>query len=269
MIDPSLRFNPYDIKSARAQLIDYLENDISTTKEAYMHITNGKKEQFASMVRNFTNEHGLELYIERDAQSSAHFEFQVRKDGYLPKTYIVDWGEVSSLSEAGATVFANMIVEFRLIPEIAAKKSLKNMAIDAGLTQLEHKMPWDVNLFAIQDVIFNNPATIIKWADGTKTVVKTQNGETYDPEKGLAMAIAKKALGNKGNYYNEIEKWLGKYEEPMIAYPYIPYLPKLPKFELELDLTALKNFSKLVLGEDIISDVNESIENTFTKDSLN
>ena len=66
----------------------------------------------------------------------------------------------------------------------------------------------------IKNVIFNNPATIVLWTDGTKTVVKCQNDEIFDPEKGLAMAIAKKAFGNKGNYCNEIKKWTEKYEEP-------------------------------------------------------
>ncbi len=61
----------------------------------------------------------------------------------------------------------------------------------------------------IKKVIFNNPATIVMWKDGTKTVVKAE-GEDYDPEKGLAMAIAKKAYGNQGNYYNEFKKWLPK-----------------------------------------------------------
>lgn len=60
----------------------------------------------------------------------------------------------------------------------------------------------------IKDVIFNGPATIVIWADGTKTVVKAQDGEKIDYEKGLAMAIAKKALGNQGNYYDHFEKWL-------------------------------------------------------------
>lgn len=64
----------------------------------------------------------------------------------------------------------------------------------------------------IKKVIFNDPATIVIWADDTKTVVKAQNNETYDPEKGLAMAIAKKALGNEGKYYNEIKKWVSEYE---------------------------------------------------------
>ena len=76
----------------------------------------------------------------------------------------------------------------------------------------------------INKVIFNPPATIVLWGDGTKTVVKANEPRkkmvlkpdkiefeditAYDPEKGLAMCIAKKALGNKGNYYNEFKRWL-------------------------------------------------------------
>lgn len=65
---------------------------------------------------------------------------------------------------------------------------------------------------AIKNVIFNDPATIIFWTDGTKTVVKAEN-EPFDPEKGLAMAMSKKFLGNKGNYFNEFKKWLPEKEE--------------------------------------------------------
>ena len=61
----------------------------------------------------------------------------------------------------------------------------------------------------IVKVIFNDPATIVYWIDGTKTVVKSE-GEKFDPEKGLAMAISKKLLGNNGNYYNEFKKWLSE-----------------------------------------------------------
>lgn len=66
---------------------------------------------------------------------------------------------------------------------------------------------------SIKKVIFNYPATIVLWSDGSKTVVKCQDGDVYDPEKGLAMAISKKALGNKGNYCNEFKKWLPEDEE--------------------------------------------------------
>ena len=60
----------------------------------------------------------------------------------------------------------------------------------------------------IKNVIFNDPATIVFWEDGTKTVVKCQDGDEFDPEKGLAMAIVKKAYGNKGSYCNKMKKWL-------------------------------------------------------------
>ena len=64
-----------------------------------------------------------------------------------------------------------------------------------------------ITLCDIKKVIFNAPATIVFWEDGTKTVVKADE-EDYDPEKGLAMAIAKKSYGNKGNYFNIFKKWL-------------------------------------------------------------
>lgn len=63
----------------------------------------------------------------------------------------------------------------------------------------------------IEKVIFNDPATVIIWADGTKTVVRCQDGEKYDPEKGLAMALVKKMCGNKGNYYKIFTKVLKKF----------------------------------------------------------
>ena len=66
----------------------------------------------------------------------------------------------------------------------------------------------------IKNVIFNDPATVVFWEDGTKTVVKCQDGDEFDPEKGLAMAIVKKAYGNKGSYCNKLKKWLSK-EEPV------------------------------------------------------
>ena len=60
---------------------------------------------------------------------------------------------------------------------------------------------------SITNVIFNNPATIVFWSDGTKTVVKCDERDEFDPEKGLAMAICKKHFG--GGFYNDIfKKWI-------------------------------------------------------------
>lgn len=65
--------------------------------------------------------------------------------------------------------------------------------------------------FKIKKVIFNNPATIVFWSDGTKTVVKCKKEDTWDPEKGLAMAICKKFLGE--NFHKEFKKWLNEYNK--------------------------------------------------------
>ena len=65
----------------------------------------------------------------------------------------------------------------------------------------------------IEKVIFNDPATIVLWSNGEKTVVKCIDGETFDPEKGLAMAIVKYVYGNKGNYYGYLKTWLPKEKE--------------------------------------------------------
>ena len=64
----------------------------------------------------------------------------------------------------------------------------------------------------IRDVIFSDHATVVFWDDNTKTVVKTQGGEKYDKEKGLAMAIIKKITGNAGNYYEIFKEWCGDEE---------------------------------------------------------
>lgn len=65
----------------------------------------------------------------------------------------------------------------------------------------------------IENVIFNDPATIVFWTDGSKTVVKCQPRETFDPEKGLAMAISKKVLGNDYDYYETFAKYVGRYNK--------------------------------------------------------
>lgn len=63
----------------------------------------------------------------------------------------------------------------------------------------------------IKKVIFNDPATIVFWKDGTKTVVKCMKGETFDPEKGILVAMYKKQFGDKPNYFKEIKKWAKSY----------------------------------------------------------
>lgn len=91
-------------------------------------------------------------------------------------------------------------------------ETMKRLNERTALGKLNHNK--NEMLDKIKNVIFNNPATIVFWADGTKTVVKCEH-EEFDPEKGLAMAIVKKVMADNHSYYNEIfKKWLPK-EEPV------------------------------------------------------
>lgn len=74
-----------------------------------------------------------------------------------------------------------------------------------GIVDVLKGLPSLNNSTAIKEVIFHDPATIVYWEDGTKTVVKCQD-EQFDKEKGLLAAIAKKVYGNKGSFNNIIKK---------------------------------------------------------------
>lgn len=45
---------------------------------------------------------------------------------------------------------------------------------------------------SIDRVILNEPAVIVLWLDGTKTIAMCTSDDTFDPEVGLAMAISRK-----------------------------------------------------------------------------
>lgn len=66
----------------------------------------------------------------------------------------------------------------------------------------------DYKLPKIEDVIFSEPATIIKWADGTKTVVKCEDGDTYNKFYGFVCCIAKKIYGNNSRFNSIANKWI-------------------------------------------------------------
>lgn len=76
--------------------------------------------------------------------------------------------------------------------------------------------------FAIKKVIFNDPATIVFWADGTKTVVKCADFDIFDPEKGLAMAICKRVYGER--FHSVFKEFLPE-EDVESAYPAGPKIP--------------------------------------------
>lgn len=83
-----------------------------------------------------------------------------------------------------------------------------------GYGWMDHKVP-KVNFDSlIKKVIFNGPATIVIWSDGTKTVVKCMDMDAYDREKGLMMAIMEKLLGGtKGDVKRFFKKHIPENDE--------------------------------------------------------
>lgn len=91
----------------------------------------------------------------------------------------------------------------------------------------------------IKKVIFNYPATIIIWNDNSKTVVKLMEGDTWDPEKGFAMAYLKKILGTQ-RLRKEIKTWVKPQEEQ--------------EKDCEILVNVMKNMDEYVNIGDAVSD---------------
>lgn len=99
-------------------------------------------------------------------------------------------------------------LRYKFDVEMRAKYNRPNLTF---LNELEA-----LKLRHIKEVIFNGPATIIRWTDNTKTVVKCQpdDMDNFDYETGIALAVMKKVFGNKGNFNTVMKKLIdnAKYE---------------------------------------------------------
>lgn len=103
--------------------------------------------------------------------------------------------------------------------------------------------------YYIEEVIFNPPATVVYWKDGTKTVVKYKANETFDYEKGLAMAICKKLYGNGYNFHKVFKKWIPEdaVEKEETKLPYNPYAGLARDMRASLE-NAFKEAEKIFKG---------------------
>ena len=103
-------------------------------------------------------------------------------------------------------------------PIIYGKGSVQKYILDHTYTSTDPTVYQDIApktqyIPEIKNVYFNNPVTVVMWSDGTKTIVRCQDDDFYSEEAGLAICIAKKALGNKGNFNNIFKKWLPERKE--------------------------------------------------------
>jgi len=79
--------------------------------------------------------------------------------------------------------------------------------VDEQISITRHSLDRAIDLDKeIEKVTFNDPATVVFWKDGEKTVSKAKNGDKFNKETGLAMAIVRRLCGNR-NYNKVFEKY--------------------------------------------------------------
>lgn len=144
-----------------------------------------ERNAFRIMLESYCAKRNLLLSMDLDGPAETGITFR-EKSTYKSLYYIIKWDECKSVYEALRVITKFTDDKFGFGKDKALRKKIEP-----------------------ERVIYQNPATIVFWSDGSKTVVKADNDE-YDPEKGLAMAYVKKFEGNQGNYYNFFRKWLPK-----------------------------------------------------------
>ena len=168
-----------------------------------MNLTKEKLDVFCEMMDKELDKLGCSICYKTDTAVNMT-DINIYHSTLGPKHYLVEWNKVRSLTEAAVPILSDvkMQIEVKKYCDEDIEQT-KNLYYGLSLT--------------IKDVIFNPPATIVFWMDGTKTVVKDQGEVFYDPEKGMAMAVAKKAFGNQGNYYNQFKKYIDIWEKKQEA----------------------------------------------------
>ena len=161
------------------------------------------KGEFYGILDDFSKAYGVIIELKEETLTP-ETELIIRDHGNL-------WVSRHKLATHTHAELASILDQVKRKYNLEVEDCIKTCLLDSSL--YSYFKPNTTKLPKIKNVIFNEPATIVLWADGTKTVVKCQEGEGYDPEKGMAMAISKKALGNKGNYCEVFKKWLPEEEE--------------------------------------------------------
>lgn len=90
-------------------------------------------------------------------------------------------------------------------------KAYKRVARPTSYNPLTLTIPPMTYIPTIKRVIINEPAVIILWSDGEKTIAKCEDMDTFDAEKGFAIALAKKFVGNE-RFRNMLEKYVWEVE---------------------------------------------------------
>ena len=101
-------------------------------------------------------------------------------------------------------------IEWMLTTKCRPTEPMHSWFTDAAIADVKIRKQPAPHIY-IDKIIFNGPATIVCWDDGTKTVVKCKPDDPYSKDAGVAMATLKKILGNSyGRYLTKVKKEIEK-----------------------------------------------------------
>lgn len=122
---------------------------------------------------------------------------------YIGSTGILKWSDNSSTSSVRpcdplntSNEIFNLLEENRQLMDANShlKKRINEFETEANKPKTD---PGYIVCSSITKVIFNGPATVVFWRDGSKTIVKCMDSDAFDIRTGLILCILKKRLTTK------------------------------------------------------------------------
>lgn len=101
--------------------------------------------------------------------------------------------------------------------------------------------------FEPEKVIFNPPATIVFWEDGTKTVVKATKDDIFNEEIGLAMALAKRVYRR-----SHFQKLVKNADRPTAKTPKHKVYRVVYKFDISTANNRLKPWHEIFIAHPLV-----------------
>jgi hypothetical protein len=152
--------------------------------------------EYANSEFNFKE---LKIFLIKDGHKLGFFEFdgdKVVPGNTVFRTTVFGTRPDSLLADES---YCNKVEE-----ELKMKEP-ETLKFETGVLLMAAPMP------TIEKIHINGPCTVIIWSDKTKTMVRLQEGETYDAEKAVYAAITKKFIGTNKTKSN----WLDIIREKM------------------------------------------------------
>lgn len=155
----------------------------STTPEN-IHLQKAKEllSSFAPKIRN--SPEPPDINVAKQALDSIEAKIDYSSCYDKPEPDFIHYGLLSEGSNSKVSVYDEWF-------SFDASELMKKEILKGNKTAINYE-----HLLTPKKVIFNGPATIVFWRDGTKTVVKCSENDKANPYNGFCAALAKKIFEN-------------------------------------------------------------------------